>query len=165
MKAGRAGDLDRAQRDAKDQITRSLLPRAYIPAITALACSAIRPNRVFDRTRTEAAQEAERSLVAPQIAQIFAGDIVVRQGELVTAGTIDKLRALGLQNPRLEPAVVVSIGLLVALMLAMVAVYTARYHAAIHKSTKLLMLLSLLASNFYHAQQSRRLLQSYHLTK
>jgi putative nucleotidyltransferase with HDIG domain len=86
---------------------------------------------------------AER-LVAPVYGQIFAGDIVVRHDQVVTDGTIAKLRALGLQNPRLDPGTVACVAGLVAFMVGIVCFWLARDYPAVFASTKTLVLLSLL---------------------
>ena len=137
-------DLTRARAEVAAQISASMLPRSYIPAVTNLASAAVHANRARDDRRTEAAREAERRLVAPQIARIFTGDLVIRRGETATAETIDKLRALGLQNPKLDPWMIASVSLFVAMLVSLVCLYLARYYPKVFVSTKMLALLSLL---------------------
>jgi putative nucleotidyltransferase with HDIG domain len=139
-------DLIRARDEVTVKISASMLPRSYIPAVTSLATAAVHSNRARDDRRTEAAREAERRLVAPQVNRIFTGDLVVRRGETVTAATIDKLRALGLQNPRLDPVMIASVSLLVAMLLCLVCLYLARYYPRVYTSTKILVLLSVLVT-------------------
>lgn len=126
------------------RINSSQLPHEDGPAVAALACALLRPNYRQDREATERKREAERRLVAPQMGIIRAGDTVVRKGEAVTPATIDKLRALGLQNPRLDPVVVLCVTLLVVLMVGLVAAYLAQYQKTVYASTKTLALLSAL---------------------
>ena len=132
------------------RLAASPLPQAIVPAVAALARAAIQANytdqdRVSQKATDRARQDAQR-LVAPVTATVFAGDIVLRRGEAVTPAVTEKLRALGLQNPRLDPSMVVSVTLLVALMVGIVGVYLARYFRAVYASNKLLLLLSLLVA-------------------
>jgi putative nucleotidyltransferase with HDIG domain len=142
----RPGDLMLARTQITAQIAASLLPHAEAPAVTALARAAIQPNARSDSHATIVARAEARRLVAPVMAKVFAGDVVLRRGELVTPEIVDELRALGLQNPRLDPGTVISVTLLTALMVAVVGVYLARYQRAVYASTKMLTLLALLVA-------------------
>ncbi len=123
-----------------------MLPRTHLPAVLAIARSVVQPNRLLDKSKTAGAVAGAERLVAPVYNQVFAGDIVVRTGQLVTPGTIAKLRALGLQNPRLDPGTVGSIVGLVAFMVGLVCFWLAREHPKLFASTKTLLLLALLVA-------------------
>lgn len=137
-------DLLEAKAQVAREITAAHLPTDYVPGVTALARAALRPNRHLDQHQTQRARDAERALVAVQLSPVFAGDIVVRRGEIVTPESIDKLRALGLQNPRLNFLTVLAVTLLVALMVGVTVVYLARHQKTTFASTKTLLLLSVL---------------------
>ena len=126
------------------RLSASMLPRTYVPAASAIAQAVVQPNRLLDHARTLAAvQNAERS-VAPIYGQVFAGDVVIRHDQVATPTTLAKLRALGLQNPRLDPAAVLCVGGLVAFMVALTCFWLGRAVPAVFASTKTLGLLSLL---------------------
>jgi len=137
-------DLAQARAAVSRAINASHLPSDYVPGVAALAHAVVHPNRHLDEHLTQKAREAERQLVAVQLGQVFAGDIVVRRGEIVTPETIDKLRALGLQNPRLNPLTVLSVTLLVAMMVGVTVIYLARHQKTVFANTKTLVLLSVL---------------------
>ncbi len=139
-------DLAEAKAEVSAKLSASLLPRTHLPATLAIARTVVQPNRLFDKNKTAGAVVGAERLVAPVYNQIFAGDIVVRTGQLVTPGTIAKLRALGLQNPRLDPGTVLSIVGLVAFMVGLVCFWLAREHAKLFASTKTLFLLALLVA-------------------
>jgi len=142
----RPGELAEARAQVADRLRASLLPRTHLPAAAAIAGAVLQPNRLLDRRRTaNAAQSAER-LVAPVYGQVFAGDTVVRRDQVVTPGAIAKLRALGLQNPRLDPGTVAGVAGLVAFMVGIVCFWLSRDYPAIFRSTKTLVLLSLLVT-------------------
>ena len=140
------GDLAEARAVAAARLSNSLLPRTHLPVAEAIARAVIQPNRLLDRARTQAARQAAARLVTPVYGQVFAGDTVVRGGQVVTPGMIDKLRALGLQNPRVEPQTVACILGLVACMTGLMCLWLARDYAAIFRSTKTMLLLALLVT-------------------
>jgi hypothetical protein len=158
-------DLQRARLLAAGQIAASALPRDWLPGVTALAEAVIRSNRQMDFRATASQREAARANVTPQISQIFAGQIIVRHGEIVTPDVIAQLRALGLQNPRLKWGAVLSITLLVAFMVAIVMVYLYRFQPAVYGSTRTLLLLAILVGlSFFQLKLAGSLL-GVHLTE
>ena len=139
-------DLFDAKMVVTEKLSASLLPRTHLPAALAIARTVVQPNRLLDKNRTANAIIGAGRLVAPVYSQVFAGDIVVRTGQMVTPGTITKLRALGLQNPRLDPGTVLSVVGLVTFMVGLVCFWLAREHPKIFASTKTLLLLALLVA-------------------
>ena len=139
-------DLAEARASAAATLSSSMLPRTHLPAVLAIARAVTQPNRLLDKGKTASAVASAERLVAPVYSQIFAGDIVIRSGQIVTPGTIAKLRALGLQNPRLDPGTVASIAGLVAFMVGLVCFWLARDYPRVFASTKTLLLLSLLVT-------------------
>jgi putative nucleotidyltransferase with HDIG domain len=87
----------------------------------------LQPNLIFDATATAGAQQAARNNVSPVQVQVTSGEVVVRDGQVVTAQDLEKLRALGLVNPGIDWKS--AIGLLVwALLIAgVVALFIERY--------------------------------------
>ena len=65
----------------------------------ALARSFIKPNMLLNESRTLAAQEEARAAVAPQTERYEAGEIILREGDLVSVHHIEALNALGLNQP------------------------------------------------------------------
>lgn len=147
--------MDREIRDDTDdvQVARAEFQRRaanyfaspkHAAAASKIANSVIRPNRIFDRERTESAKARERLAVIPRYRQIFLGEPVVDKGESVTPEHIDKFMALGLRQPRVDYLTVLCISVLVASVVVFVMAYLARYHGRVFRSTKLLFLLSLI---------------------
>ena len=107
--------------DALEQVAGKL---ATIPGITQaqektlvkLAQQQLRPSLVFDQMVTEERRIAAREQVAPVLFQVKKGEMVVREGERVTADQIIKLRAIresGRDNRSLQTAA----GLLISALL------------------------------------------------
>ncbi len=140
------GDLAEARQIVAAKLSASLLPRTHLPGVLAIAHAVVQPNRLLDKNKTASAMAGAERLVAPVYNQVFAGDSVIRTGQIVTPGTIAKLRALGLQNPRLDLGTVASIAGLVAFMVGLVCFWLARDYPRIYASTKTLLLLSLLVT-------------------
>jgi hypothetical protein len=63
---------------------------------TALVTQHVRANDLADPAATVAAQAAARAAVAPVQVQVTAGEVIVREGSVVTPQDVEKLRALGL---------------------------------------------------------------------
>ncbi|MGI4788214.1 MAG: HD family phosphohydrolase, partial [Janthinobacterium lividum] len=139
-------DLAEARAEVAARLSASMLPRTHVPAVGAIARSVVQPNRLLDKNKTASAMISAERLVTPIYNQVFAGDIVIRSGQIVTPSTIAKLRALGLQNPRLDPGTVASIAGLVAFMVGLVCFWMAREYPRIYASTKTMLLLSLLVA-------------------
>ncbi len=139
-------DLAEARTEVSSALSASMLPRTHLPAVLTIARSVVQPNRLLDKGKTAGAVVSAERLVAPVYNQVFAGDIIVRSGQIVTPSTITKLRALGLQNPRLDLGTVASIVGLVAFMTGLVCFWLAREHPKLFLSTKTLLLLALLVA-------------------
>jgi putative nucleotidyltransferase with HDIG domain len=59
-------------------------------------------NLAFDAAATAAAQQSARNNVNQVQVQVTAGEVVVREGQVVTETDLEKLRALGLVNPGID---------------------------------------------------------------
>jgi len=100
-------------------------------------------NVVLDPVSTSIAQQAARGAVAPVQVQVIANEVVVREGSVVGALEVEKLRALGLVNTGLDlPA---AIGLIVwALLVAWVlGLFAERFATEAWKDDRRLSLMAL----------------------
>lgn len=64
--------------------------------------SHLEANEQFDPAATTVAQAASRANVSPVQVQVTAGEVVVREGQVVTSQDVEKLRALGLANAGID---------------------------------------------------------------
>ena len=121
------------QLDAARADTLKALPPAWTDRQkrigTELLKQSLQPNLTFDANATAAAQQSARDNVAQVQVQVTAGEVVVREGQVVTEQDLEKLRALGLVNPGIDWKS--AIGLLVwALLIAgVLALFVERYAA------------------------------------
>ncbi|HEY8807682.1 MAG TPA: HDIG domain-containing metalloprotein [Candidatus Limnocylindria bacterium] len=87
----------------------------------------LQANLAFDSNATAAAQQAARNNVAPVQVQVTAGEVVVREGQVVTEGDLEKLRALGLVDPGIDWKSAVGLLSWALLIAGVVALFMERY--------------------------------------
>ena len=137
MRAVRKQSMVEASKLIKD-------PRIAI-VVGEVAQDALRPNHVYNEMRTLARQEVARKSVRPVYRQIMRGELVIAKGTPVLHEHIDKFRALGLPDPKIDYRSVVSLTLFVISAVLMVLAYLYRYHADVYANTKALLLLAVIA--------------------
>ena len=81
----------------------------------------------LDQTATANAQQAARSGVPPVQVQVVAGEVVVREGTVVSALDVEKLRALGLVNTGIDWPGAVGLTVWAVLIAAVLALFVQRY--------------------------------------
>ncbi len=81
----------------------------------------------LDQTATASAQQAARSGVPPVQVQVVAGEVVVREGTVVSALDVEKLRALGLVNTGIDWPGAVGLTVWAVLIAAVLALFVERY--------------------------------------
>ncbi len=83
-----------------------VLPSGWSERQKRAAAELLRPHlevsEVADGPATAAAQAAARANVSPVQVQVAAGEVVVREGQVVAPQDVEKLRALGLSNTGLD---------------------------------------------------------------
>ena len=101
----------------------------------------------LDQTATATAQLAARSGVPPVQVQVVAGEVVVREGTVVSALEVEKLRALGLVNTGIDWQGAVGLTVWAVLISSVLALFIQRYatEAWNDDPKMILVMLSLLA--------------------
>lgn len=138
-------DMRVAQKEAADEAARLVSDPQKAALVGELARNVLRPNRIYDIKETLSQQEAAQERVQPVSMPIAIGEVVVAQGEQVTQQHLDKLRAVGLRNEDIDYRSVISLTVLVTMAVLLVLAYLSAYYPEIYRSTKTLLLLSLLA--------------------
>ena len=87
----------------------------------------LQPNLIFDASATAAAQQAARNNVSPVQVQVTSGEVVVREGQVVTEQDLEKLRGLGLVNPGIDWKSAVGLLIWALLIAGVVALFVERY--------------------------------------
>jgi cyclic-di-AMP phosphodiesterase PgpH len=69
------------------------LPPAFSKALLPVVEKLLRPNLTFNKNETEARKRAAREAVSPVLYQVKKGEMIVREGERLTAEQVDELNA------------------------------------------------------------------------
>ncbi len=93
----------------------------------ALLPGFVAANTIYDAEATERARQDARASALPVVVQVRAGEVVVRDGSVVTTTDVEKLRALGLSNPGVDWRTASGLALWALLVAAMFTIYLERY--------------------------------------
>ncbi|MBC7228505.1 MAG: HDIG domain-containing protein [Thermoflexales bacterium] len=115
---------------------------------TALAQRLIAPNSFYDEEATQRARQAAREAVPPVVRTFEANEVIVREGQRVSALDLEALQELGLQQPRTRWAEVAANGLLSALGILLMGVILARFQPDVLREGRKSLLLALLLALF-----------------
>ncbi len=103
---GQGGGIRPEQLDAARADTTKALPTAWTDRQKRIGIEllkqSLQANLSFDQNATVAAQQAARNNVEPVQVQVTAGEVVVREGQVVSEADLEKLRSLGLVNPGID---------------------------------------------------------------
>lgn len=113
-------------------------------ALADIVGHAIRPNRMLNVQRTERLREDERLSVRPIPRQILRGEVILYRNEPVTQEHIDKLIALGLQQPAINWSRMAYLALLLGMFVYLFSLYLREYHREVYRDFRRLVLLALL---------------------
>jgi putative nucleotidyltransferase with HDIG domain len=119
------------QLDAQRADTTKALPLAWTDRQKRIGAEllkqSLQANLSFDANATATAQQTARDNVAPVQVQVTAGEIVVRDGQVVTEQDLEKLRALGLVNPGTDWKSAIGLLSWALLIAGVVALFVERY--------------------------------------
>lgn len=136
--------------DARAQEVIRQLPSMASEALTEperalaadLAGRFIRSNLVVDQETTTKLREDARQSVAPVQVTVEAGEIILREGQVVTAADLEKLAALGLSNPTTNWRSALGGGLLALILVAALSGYVYAFQPSLLERDKRLLLVS-----------------------
>ncbi len=141
-------------RDSQLDSIRQALPQAMPPGIPAdqraLAGEIIEPllvaNSTYDAAATQAAQAKALQDTPPVTVTLKQGEVIVDQGHTITATDMEKIQALGLQNPKPDLAKLAGWFLLAVLVVGLLLGWVWRYRPELwHRDNALLLVGLLLA--------------------
>lgn len=107
-----------------------------------LAGRFVRSNLVVNKERTEQLREDARQAVAPVQVTVENGEIILREGQVVTAADLEKLEMLGLRNPTADWRVAAAGALLAWVVVGALAAYVYTFQRSLLGRDKHLLLLS-----------------------
>lgn len=143
-------------RDEQVWVVRSQVPTYINVNLTSNQTQAINewvrglvvPNSFLDTEKTEAAQDAARQNVEPVRITFEKGQIVVREGEIVSDMNVEALQALGLQRTDIGWVSILSVVFFVLLLVVVLTMYMVQRHASVLRDARLATLLLVLISSF-----------------
>lgn len=141
----REGGLESAQEQVSSLVGLDLsVEEAAVTA--ALAKRLIKPNSFYDEAATQARRQQAREEVSPVLTTFEAGEVIVREGERVSALDLEALRELGLQQSRTQWNDVAGYGALAMTAVGLLGLFLGRFAPSVlWEGRKLLLLLILLA--------------------
>ncbi|HEV2009792.1 MAG TPA: HDIG domain-containing protein [Candidatus Limnocylindria bacterium] len=135
------------QLDAQRADTAKALPPAWTDRQKRIGAEllkqSLQANLSFDATATVTLQQAARNNVAPVQVQVTAGEVVVREGQVVTEQDLEKLRALGLVNPGIDWKSAIGLLSWALLIAGVLALFVERYAQEAWSDDRKLMVVAL----------------------
>ncbi|MGI6239605.1 MAG: HD family phosphohydrolase, partial [Christensenellales bacterium] len=155
---------ERQEATAISRISRDLIADGHGAQETALAMAmvraTIRPNMLVDEETTELNRERAREMVEVQMC--VKGEVVVREGDIVTEAQHHILSSLGIiENSSLDTLLIAGVALLIALFLAALGLYIAMFTPEIYKNPKKLLLLAIVIAFVMGASVFARMVNTY----
>lgn len=118
-----------SERDLPEVLSRLPLmvdpsfPASRRDLIVELVTGYIQPTLTIDQEATEAARQAARDAVQPVRYTVEKNEIILRDGDVVTARDLERLEAVGLTNPKVNWSDVAGNAALVVVLVALLASY------------------------------------------
>ena len=132
---------------AVSRIGRDLAAEGYDTSLVSMVVdvlrNCLRPNMLIDEEITEANRQRAREMVEPETR--VRGEVIVREGELVTRAQYEMLSSLGLiKDKGSDLPLILGVALLVLVLMVAVGLYLYRFEREVARQPKLLLLLSLI---------------------
>ncbi|MDO8671480.1 MAG: HDIG domain-containing protein [Dehalococcoidia bacterium] len=109
--------------------------------VADLASSFVRPNLEEDKAETEAARRAAKEGVAPVRIGLEKGEVMLRDGEIISGEHLEKLAAAGLLNPETKWEDILGVALLVTIVSLSLALYIFSFQPRLIEDGRRLLLL------------------------
>lgn len=134
---------DSEQEQAKERIKKEAealpgLSRSSIKTCAELAEASLVTNKFIDIQATQKAKNEARDNVEPIYKSVLSGQIVIREGDIVTEDDVPVLEALGVYRPNLTLNVLISASGLVLVMLLITRFYMRRYTPEIYANLRIM---------------------------
>ncbi|MBA3532308.1 MAG: HDIG domain-containing protein [Ardenticatenales bacterium] len=120
-------DLPIVLRNLPNQLSVSLT-KEQEQVVTAWAGGLVLPNTFLDSERTEQARTTAREAVASTEITLAKGQIIVREGDIITPEQVEALHTLGLQQPARPIGKILSTTVFLLFMVLVLALYINRVY-------------------------------------
>lgn len=119
-------------------------PAASLAVTAELTNAFLKANETYNSDETNRRRRDAQAAVEPVRFTVEKGEIVVRDGNVVTALDLERLEALGLRNPSPDWPEILGWGLLVSVLMAILALYLAEHQPRLWRGERRTLLLALL---------------------
>lgn len=124
----RANQLDEVKAKIAARFSPTL-PTAYHALTAELVNAFLKPNETYNAAETLRRRQEAQAAVEPVRFTVEKGEVVVREGNVVTALDLERLEALGLRKAAVDwPDALAKVALVVVLV-AILGLYLAHFHA------------------------------------
>ena len=123
----RESQLDQARRRVSTLVNLAL-SEVQAGIVSELARDLIKPNSFYNAKKTDEARQLARENVAPVSRTIAEGEIILREGDIVTSLDVEALSALGLRQAKIEWQGVIGAVIFVLLITIVLGLYIFRFH-------------------------------------
>jgi putative nucleotidyltransferase with HDIG domain len=148
----RADELADKRAAAIAQISQSLSPPQQ-SLVVDLVTLYTRPNVLVNPAETERNRKDARDKVQPVQVTVERGDVVVRQGDVITPEDVEKMEALGLGNRAFDWQSAAGVGVYAALLVLLLSVYLHIFHLELLSRPRSVLLVGLLMAGFLLAMK------------
>jgi hypothetical protein len=134
---GRLRPADAA--DAKTKLATRFVPTSpagQLAVASELAAAYIQANETYNADETVRRRRDALNAVEPVRVTVEKGEIVVREGNVVTALDLERLEALGLRNPSMDWPETLGRGILAAALVAILGLYLRTHHPALWRGER-----------------------------
>ncbi|HZK43828.1 MAG TPA: HDIG domain-containing protein [Syntrophomonadaceae bacterium] len=129
---------------AEQQISNLSYSSEAKEIIKIITINSIRPNLIFNKEATDKAIKEAKDEVQSVQKTIKAGEIIVREGDRVTAEQISVLEQLGLQRSQGYPLTVFGVIIFVLLTFWLIIEFIRRYYKEIYRNSLQMLLIGLI---------------------
>jgi putative nucleotidyltransferase with HDIG domain len=123
----RESQLDQARRRVSTLVGLAL-SEVQAGIVSELARDLIKPNSFYNAEKTDEAKLLARESVQPVSRTIAEGEIILREGDIVTSLDVEALSALGLRQAEIEWQGVIGAVIFVLLITIVLGLYIFRFH-------------------------------------
>jgi hypothetical protein len=142
-------DTDLAEKKARLPVLVSVsLSEDQAALVSALAQGFIAPNSLLDAAATEQRRVEARNGVQPKQVSYVAGQVVVREGQLVTPNMVEALEHMGLVTPAVAWSDIAGLALTALLVAAVIGLYLWQHEPVLSQHPRNLLLVVLLLLGF-----------------
>jgi len=137
------------QSDLKKEVDKAFNQKSELGNICyQILLNVIKPNMIYNKEKTDEAIAKRQKDIKPIFKTIRTGDVVVRQGDMITPGTKESLEAIGIYTGKAKYEHILSIFLYVLLAFMLVVIYINQFSNFKNDKKGLLLLCLIIVVNF-----------------